>query len=112
MGDRIYSLANDMDYELVIRTWEIVDSTPKHYDISPREIPNKDAMKHTRRIRQDDMCAGVFQADYYWTKEQLLRVEIKHQQWLIMRHESSIVNCKEKIGTFEKLEESLPHYER
>ena len=112
MGDRIYSLALGLDYNLMIRTWEIVSSTPLHYDIQPREVPNTAAMSNTTRIKKDDVCNDFSKARYYWSKRQLFEKEIKNQREAILRYAAGIVRCKEEIGAFKELEKSLPHYER
>ena len=101
-----------MDYNRAIRTWKIVDSTPLHYDIQPREVPNKAALTHTKRIKKDDMCNGTRKAEYYWSKSQLIDIETKRLHRLITDHEDSIKRCHAALMEMAALNDSLPHYER
>ena len=47
----LYSIkSHPMTMRPIIRMWEIVHSTNTFYDLQARNIPNKDAMKVTRRV--------------------------------------------------------------
>ena len=45
-----------------IRKFEVVNATPKHVDIAPRDIPNKAMMETHRRISKDTVGKKYFRS--------------------------------------------------
>lgn len=92
---------------LILRVWEVVDSTDKFLYIQPRLIPNKKAEENTTKIKKDVTEHPLtYMNEYHYSTQSAVSAFKQRQEEIINRAERDIEQAKQKLRDADM---DLPH---